>query len=91
MLDRLGLFLNLILFLRLLVLYSPSGLKVKRLQYQEKCCKTTNKSLFKMKMKPFIDNLASAGHPVTDDDQVLHLLSRLGLEYDPCDATHCSS
>lgn len=35
------------------------------------------------KMKSFADVLASASHKLSEDDQILHILSGLGREYDP--------
>lgn len=34
------------------------------------------------KMKGYIDLLAACGHPISEDDQIMHIIGGVGLEYD---------
>lgn len=60
--------------------------KAKVMQYKLKL-QTLKKGTMCMKdylnkMKGYMDTLAACGHPITDEDQILHILGGVGLEYD---------
>lgn len=73
------------LWSRLTVLFSSqSKAKVLRYKLQLQTLKKDNLSMkdYLNKIKGLFDTLAACGHLLSDDDQILHVLGGVGLEYD---------
>ncbi|KAH6787293.1 hypothetical protein C2S52_006845 [Perilla frutescens var. hirtella] len=68
---------------------SQSKAKLMQYKLQLQTLKKDNLSMrdYLSKVKSYCDLLGSAGHRVSDDDQILHILSGLGSEYDPAMVT----
>ena len=62
---------------------SPARIMQYKLQLQTLKKGSLTMREYLTKMKSYADVLASAGHKLTEDDQILHILSGLGHEYDP--------
>ncbi|KAK6122928.1 hypothetical protein DH2020_043328 [Rehmannia glutinosa] len=64
---------------------SQSRAKFMQYKLQLQTLRKANMSMreYLSKIKACCDNLASAGHIVSEEDQILHILSGLGSEYDP--------